>query len=66
MKLIGELYRPMLAILPIGDRYTMEPLEAARAVELLGVKHALPMHFGTWPDLSGTPKDFVQRSTYNE
>jgi L-ascorbate metabolism protein UlaG (beta-lactamase superfamily) len=64
MELIGDLYQPTLAFLPIGDRYTMGPLEAARAVELLGVKHGIPMHFGKLPELSGTPEEFVQRTQH--
>jgi L-ascorbate metabolism protein UlaG (beta-lactamase superfamily) len=54
MKLIGELYKPEVALLPIGDRYTMGPREAAYAIRLLGVKHAIPMHYGTFPFLTGT------------
>ena len=46
MKLIGELYKPDLAMLPIGDRFTMGPREAAHAIGLLGVKHVIPMHCG--------------------
>jgi L-ascorbate metabolism protein UlaG (beta-lactamase superfamily) len=53
--LIGELYRPDLAMIPIGGHYTMGPREAARAVELLGVGQVLPLHFGTFPILTGTP-----------
>jgi L-ascorbate metabolism protein UlaG (beta-lactamase superfamily) len=56
MALIGELYAPDLAMLPIGDFFTMGPREAAKAVELLGVKHVLGMHYGTFPALSGTPQ----------
>jgi L-ascorbate metabolism protein UlaG (beta-lactamase superfamily) len=55
MALIRELHRPDLAILPIGGHYTMGPSQAALAVELLGVKHVLPIHYGTFPILSGTP-----------
>jgi L-ascorbate metabolism protein UlaG (beta-lactamase superfamily) len=55
MALIGELYSPDVAILPIGDFYTMGPFEAAKAVELLGVKQVIPTHFGTFPALVGTP-----------
>jgi L-ascorbate metabolism protein UlaG (beta-lactamase superfamily) len=58
MKLIGELYSPDLALLPIGDHYTMGPREAALAVRLLGVHHVVPMHFGTFPVLTGTPEQF--------
>jgi L-ascorbate metabolism protein UlaG (beta-lactamase superfamily) len=55
MALIGELYAPDLALLPIGDFYTMGPREAARACELLGVPRVIPMHWGTFPILWGTP-----------
>src|SRR5579883_1333834 len=57
MKLIGELYRPDLAMLPIGDYYTMGPREAAHAIRFLGVKHVIPMHYGTFPVLAGTPEE---------
>ena len=56
MKIIGELYQPELALLPIGDHFTMGPREAAYAIRLLGVKAVVPMHFGTFPLLSGTPE----------
>jgi len=55
MRLIGEMYAPAIAFLPIGDLYTMGPEQAARACELLGVKQVVPMHYGTFPALSGTP-----------
>ena len=55
MKLIAELYQPQLAMLPIGDLYTMGPREAAHAIRLLNVKHVVPMHYGTFPQLTGTP-----------
>jgi len=55
MQLINELYRPDVALLPIGDYYTMGPREAAVAVRMLGVKHVIPMHYGTFPILTGTP-----------
>ncbi len=55
MALIKELYAPELAFLPIGDHFTMGPREAALAVRLLGVKTVVPMHFGTFPLLGGTP-----------
>jgi len=56
MKLIGEVYKPELACLPIGDVFTMGPREAAMAIRLLGVKHVLPMHYLTFPLLTGTPE----------
>jgi L-ascorbate metabolism protein UlaG (beta-lactamase superfamily) len=55
MQLIGRIYEPDLAVLPIGDFYTMGPKEAAVAVELLGVKRVVPCHWGTFPLLTGTP-----------
>jgi len=54
MKLIGELYKPDLAMLPIGGRFTMGPREAAYAIRLLGVSHVVPMHYATSPFLTGT------------
>ncbi len=56
MKIIGELYAPDVALLPIGDLFTMGPREAALAIRLLNVKHVVPMHFGTFPPLIGTPE----------
>jgi L-ascorbate metabolism protein UlaG (beta-lactamase superfamily) len=55
MRLIAELYRPAIAFLPIGDTYTMGPVQAAKACELLGVRQVVPMHYGTFPVLTGTP-----------
>ncbi len=55
MKLLGELYKPDIAFLPIGDRFTMGPEAAAKACELLGVRQVVPMHWGTFPSLTGTP-----------
>ena len=55
MKLIGELYKPDIAFLPIGDRFTMGPDTAAMAARWLGVKQVVPMHHGTFPLLTGTP-----------
>lgn len=57
MKLIGELYKPNLAMLPIGDRFTMGPREAAYAIRLLGAKHVIPMHYATFPFLTGTVEE---------
>ena len=55
MELIAEIYKPELAFLPIGDLYTMSPREAAVACRLLGAKTVIPMHFGTFPPLTGRP-----------
>ena len=56
MKLIGELYKPDIAFLPIGDRFTMDPSAAAMASAWLGVRQVVPMHYGTFPMLTGTPE----------
>ena len=56
MQLIGRIYEPDVAILPIGDHFTMGPREAAVALELLGVKRCVPGHYGTFPLLTGTPE----------
>jgi L-ascorbate metabolism protein UlaG (beta-lactamase superfamily) len=55
MRLIRELHRPDLAMLPIGGHFTMDPAGAALAVEFLGVEEVLPIHYGTFPILAGTP-----------
>ena len=55
MALIRRLYEPKLAVLPIGDHYTMGPKEAAVALELLGVERCVPCHWGTFGLLTGTP-----------
>lgn len=59
MKIIGELYGPQAALLPIGGHYTMGPREAALAVRLLRPATVLPLHFGTFPPLKGTPADLA-------
>ena len=56
MHLIGRIYEPDVAVLPIGDHYTMGPREAAVALELLGVKRCVPCHWGTFPPLVGRPQ----------
>src|SRR5947209_536154 len=55
MALIGRLYKPDIAILPIGDYFTMGPYEAAEAIRLLGVRTVVPTHYGTFGALTGTP-----------
>lgn len=55
MRYIGELFRPEVALLPIGGHYTMDPTAAAIATELLGVRQVMPIHYGTFPALAGTP-----------
>ena len=59
MKLIRELYRPEVAMLPIGGHFTMGPKEAALATQFLAPKMVLPLHFGTFPPLKGTPEELA-------
>ena len=56
MALIARIYEPDVAVLPIGDHFTMGPREAAVALELLGVKRCVPSHYGTFSLLTGTPE----------
>lgn len=58
MEIIRELYAPEIAMLPIGDLFTMSPREAAYACKLLRPRYVIPMHFGTFPLLTGTPHQF--------
>ena len=60
MQLIGRIYQPSVAVLPIGDHYTMGPREAAVALELLGVKRCVPCHWGTFPLLRGRPEQLAE------
>ena len=57
MALIKRLHAPDVAVLPIGNMYTMDPIEAGLAAELLGVRKVVPGHYGTFPALSGTPDE---------
>jgi L-ascorbate metabolism protein UlaG (beta-lactamase superfamily) len=63
MKLIADLYAPEIAFLPIGDHYTMGPEAAAQACKFLLVRQAVPMHYGTFPILTGTPERFKELVT---
>ncbi|NBV30938.1 MAG: metal-dependent hydrolase [Bacteroidetes bacterium] len=58
LELYGELYEPTVVAVPIGDTYTMGPQEAALCVEMLGAEVAIPMHYGTFPVLTGDPDEF--------
>lgn len=60
MQLIEKLYHPELAFLPIGDHFTMSPREAALASRLLNAKKVVPMHFGTFPQLTGNPEQLSE------
>ncbi|MGQ0793816.1 MAG: metal-dependent hydrolase [Deltaproteobacteria bacterium] len=57
LKLIAEIYKPELVIMPIGDWFTMSPLEASYACRFLNPRYVIPMHYGTFPILTGTPQE---------
>jgi L-ascorbate metabolism protein UlaG (beta-lactamase superfamily) len=57
MRLIGEVYKPDVAFLPIGGHYTMDPTAAAKATELIAPRIVVPIHHGTFPVLVGTPDE---------
>jgi len=59
MQLIAQIYQPALAFLPIGDLFTMSPREAAVACRLLHSPQVIPMHFGTFPPLTGRPEQLA-------
>jgi len=58
MKLIGELYKPEIALLPIGDRFTMNPEHAAKAASWINPKIVIPMHYNTFPPVEQNPEEF--------
>ena len=62
MQLIGRIYSPDVAILPIGGHFTMDPREAGVALELLGTKRCIPCHYGTFPLLAGSPDELRQQA----
>jgi L-ascorbate metabolism protein UlaG (beta-lactamase superfamily) len=62
MQLIGRIYSPDVAVLPIGGHFTMDPREAGVALELLGTKRCIPCHYGTFPLLKGTPDELRQHA----
>ena len=59
MKMLGEIYKPDIACIPIGDRYTMGPELATRAAEFIGAKVAIPIHYKTFPILAQTADGFT-------
>ncbi len=66
MKLIGELYRPDVALLPIGGRFTMGPEEAMIAAQYIGARLVIPIHYNTWPAIEQDPGPFklaLERTT---
>jgi len=60
MKLIGDMYRPEVAMLPIGGFFTMDPRQAALATKLIRPKKVIPMHYGTWPPIEADPNEFAK------
>ena len=58
MQFIGELYKPDIAMLPIGGHFTMDEVQAAKAVELIKPKVAIPMHYNTFPVIQADPEKF--------
>ncbi len=66
MKLIGELYHPGVALLPIGGRYTMGVAEAMMAANFIGAKTIIPIHYNTWDKIAADPRDLkhaIERTT---
>ncbi|MEN6443549.1 MAG: metal-dependent hydrolase [Methanoregula sp.] len=66
MKLIGDLYHPDIALLPIGGRYTMGPAEAMMAASFIGAKRVIPIHYNTWDKIRADPlilKKALERTT---
>ncbi|MBM3297049.1 MAG: metal-dependent hydrolase [Candidatus Aminicenantes bacterium] len=61
MQLVGEFFRPDLSFLPIGDRYTMGPASAAKAVEWIKTKKVVPVHYGTFPLVAADPEEFKKK-----
>jgi len=69
LELYGDLYEPDVVLVPIGDYYTMGPREAAMACEMIDADYAVPIHYGTFPVLTGDPeefKDLVENETDTE
>lgn len=61
MKLIGEIFKPDLAFVPIGGRFTMDIPQAVRAVEFIGAPIVIPIHYNTWPIIAADPADFAAK-----
>jgi L-ascorbate metabolism protein UlaG (beta-lactamase superfamily) len=62
-RVIGSRYRPDVAMLPIGGYYTMDPSAAAEALRMLAVKTVIPIHYGTFPVLVGTPDELIDAAS---
>ena len=65
MRIIHDLYKPEVACLPVGDHFVMSPREAGYALNLLQPKFVIPMHFGTFPVLTGTPSELRKQAPYS-
>lgn len=63
MALIGERFAPNIAVLPIGGHYTMGPRDAGRAANLTGASTVIPVHYGTFPILAGTPEELSEHTS---
>ena len=63
MNLVRERFEPEIAVLPIGGHYTMGPRDAGRALELIGASTVIPVHYGTFPILAGTPEELEQHTS---
>ena len=62
MELIRDIYHPDVALIPVGDRFTMGPVEAAHALRLLRPSIVVPMHWGTFPVIEPTPERFIEKA----
>ena len=56
MKMLVDMYQPEGVMLAIGGHYTMDPMHAAYAIRMMNAKVVVPMHYGTFPMLTGTPE----------
>jgi L-ascorbate metabolism protein UlaG (beta-lactamase superfamily) len=63
MALIGERFHPSVAVVPIGGHYTMGPVDAGRAVEMVGARTVIPVHYATFPILTGTPAELSRHTS---
>jgi L-ascorbate metabolism protein UlaG (beta-lactamase superfamily) len=62
MALIGERFSPDIAVLPIGGHYTMGPKDAGRSADMVGAGAVIPVHYATFPILSGTPEELAENT----
>ena len=63
MALIGQRFQPTVAVVPIGGHYTMGPVDAGRAIEMVGAKTVIPVHYATFPILTGTPAELGEHTS---